>query len=206
MKNEKSIHVLTSKFLSSRGKDDYGKLFTRLYPTCLIYATNIIKNDIDSEDIVVDSFLICYNKIDSYKTQYSFSSWLFKIIKNKCIAYIKKSKFLYNLHDCMDIEHLHLSNRVLFSDDVIYESKTLDDNINNQDMKLYIILRELKKIKYGDVFIDYHINKYTLDELCDKYNLNKNVILVRLTRVKEELKTNIQKNNLFLKICSDNLL
>ena len=46
----------------------------------------------DAEDIVQDSFIDAFNKLDSFKYESTFGSWLKRIIINKSINHLKKRK------------------------------------------------------------------------------------------------------------------
>ncbi|MCL6295092.1 RNA polymerase sigma factor [Jejuia spongiicola] len=48
----------------------------------------------DAEDIVQDSFVEAFNKLDSFKYESTFGSWLKRIIINKSINHLKKRKIL----------------------------------------------------------------------------------------------------------------
>jgi RNA polymerase sigma-70 factor (ECF subfamily) len=46
----------------------------------------------DAEDIMQESFLTAFRKIDTYKGDVSFGAWLKKIVINRSIDYLKKRK------------------------------------------------------------------------------------------------------------------
>ena len=53
----------------------------------------IVKEDALAEDIMQESFLAAFEKLDQYKAEVSFGAWLKKIVINKSIAeYRKRSK------------------------------------------------------------------------------------------------------------------
>lgn len=44
----------------------------------------------DREDIVQDIFIAVYRNLNSYKTEYSFSTWLYRIAHNQTISFLRK--------------------------------------------------------------------------------------------------------------------
>lgn len=63
-------------------------------------AHNIIKNAEDAEEVVQDSFIKVFNKIDQFKEEAKFSSWLFKIVYNAALSKIRKKQL-----DTFTLEH-----------------------------------------------------------------------------------------------------
>lgn len=55
-------------------------------------AYNIIKNRSAAEDVVQETFITAYNKLSTYRNEYKFSTWFFKIARNKSIDFIRKGK------------------------------------------------------------------------------------------------------------------
>ncbi len=70
----------------------FEELFNRHYKRAVSIAFRFI-GDIDSaEDIVMDSFAAVYKMRKTYKPTAKFSTFLFRILANKCINYAKKRK------------------------------------------------------------------------------------------------------------------
>jgi len=57
-------------------------------------AYNIIKNAQDAEEVVQDSFIKVFGKIDQFKEEAKFSSWLFKIVYNTALSRIRKKQLV----------------------------------------------------------------------------------------------------------------
>ncbi len=56
----------------------------------LNFAFRYVKNGYTAEDIVQDSFADLYVYRDRYQKNYSFKTYLFTIVKNKSISYLRK--------------------------------------------------------------------------------------------------------------------
>lgn len=57
-----------------------------------IYCSRILNSEQDAEDAIQEIFFKAYKSIHSYKPQYSFNSWLYKIAYNHCINILRKRK------------------------------------------------------------------------------------------------------------------
>lgn len=53
----------------------------------------IIGNNDDVEDLVQDTFLKALRALSTFRHEYSFEKWLFKIASNTCIDYLRRKRF-----------------------------------------------------------------------------------------------------------------
>ena len=66
----------------------YRLYFKAMYNTCY----RMINNQVEAEDIMQESFLAAFLKINTYKGEMSFGSWLKKIVINKTIDVLRSRK------------------------------------------------------------------------------------------------------------------
>jgi len=65
------------------------KLYYRpMYSVCM----RIINNETEAEDVMQESFLKAFSKIDTYKGEVSFGAWLKRIVINRSLDHLKKRK------------------------------------------------------------------------------------------------------------------
>ena len=62
-------------------------------------AVRIMKSQEAAEDIVQESFVVAFNKLNSFRGDASFTTWLKRIVINRCLNEVKKRKL-----DVSDIE------------------------------------------------------------------------------------------------------
>jgi RNA polymerase sigma factor (sigma-70 family) len=68
----------------------YKLYYKAMYNTSL----RIVNDTMEAEDIMQESFLSAFEKINSYSGNVSFGSWLKKIVQNRSIDYLNKKKML----------------------------------------------------------------------------------------------------------------
>jgi len=70
--------------------------FNFLLDTFWLYVYNYqikkIDNDNDAEDITIQTFSKAFDKIDTFKEEYQFNTWLISISKNVYIDLLRKKK------------------------------------------------------------------------------------------------------------------
>ena len=141
-------------------------------------AYSIVKNKDDASDVVNESILKAYEKLDKLKNEESFKSWILRIVHNTAIELIKKNK------EMIDIEEVDNLVEKKVSSDV--ETKlTLRDAIN----KLKNPYREVIILFYYEDFSTEKISKIT----------NSNIITVRkqLSRARKQLKAILKEENIY---------
>jgi RNA polymerase sigma-70 factor (ECF subfamily) len=79
----------------------------KLYYKAMYYTSlQIVKNKMEAEDIMQESFLAAFDSLDSFSGTVSFGAWLKKIVYNRSLDYIRKSSRLVfeDLEYCSDLE------------------------------------------------------------------------------------------------------
>ncbi|MDF2384326.1 RNA polymerase sigma factor [Nostoc ellipsosporum NOK] len=68
----------------------YRRLSPRMYAVCLRYASNAE----EAEDILQESFIKVFRKLDSYRGDGSFEGWVRRIFVNTAIEHFRRKKYL----------------------------------------------------------------------------------------------------------------
>lgn len=56
------------------------------------HIRKMVRDRSEIDDLVQESFIKAFSALDSYSTQYAFSTWLYKIATNHTIDYLRKRK------------------------------------------------------------------------------------------------------------------
>lgn len=65
------------------------RLYSRaMYNICL----RMLRNEMDAEDLLQNSFVDIYSKIHTFRYQSSIGAWIKRIVINNCINFLKKRK------------------------------------------------------------------------------------------------------------------
>jgi len=81
-------------------------------------SRNIINEEMKAEEAMQDAFLSAFEKLDEFKAEVTFGSWLKKIVINKSLDYLKKDKMYQKaesadeLHLLEDNEEFDLSEKI----------------------------------------------------------------------------------------------
>ena len=75
--------------------DDYGERIIN-------YLARMTGSRYEGEELAQETFVRAYCALGSYKHEYKFSTWLFKVATNLCINHLKKRKRLTQIDDYQD--------------------------------------------------------------------------------------------------------
>ncbi len=110
-------------------------------------ALSIVKNQEDARDITQDSFLKVLEKIGSFRNDAKFSTWLYRIVYNQSVGFLKKAN-----HTCTIDYDLYDNNSGSDSDseELIQELyraiHSLADTDRNIVMLFYLAEKSVKEI------------------------------------------------------------
>jgi RNA polymerase sigma-70 factor (ECF subfamily) len=82
------------------------QIYKLYYKAMFNTSLQIVKNRMEAEDIMQESFLAAFDAIGSYSGVVSFGSWLKKIVYNKSLDSLRKNRRIVfgDLEYCYDIE------------------------------------------------------------------------------------------------------
>lgn len=94
--SETTLETTSDLILIQRAKENYSpavaELINRYKGMVYTIALNILKNREEAEEVAQDAFVKAFTKINLYRMDCSFSSWLYRIAYNTAISRIREQK------------------------------------------------------------------------------------------------------------------
>lgn len=149
-------------------------------------AFRIVKEDALAEDIMQESFIAAFEKLDQYKAEVSFGAWLKKIVINKSILeYRKKVK-----------EHW------LSIDESRVNEPINDQSTEDHTEKTKWIYNKIKGLneRYAMTLTLNLIEGYDYKEIAEILEITEGTSRTLLSRAKDKLRTEITKDPQWKKI------
>jgi len=137
-------------------KREFGQIIDRYEDKLRRYIKRISYcADDDIDDLVQEVFVSCFEKLNSYSSEYSFSSWIYRIAHNKTIDFIKKKK----------IKLTNVDNEELFEDS---KNELMEDLAIAEDDKKRV-RQALKKldVKYRNIINLFYFEEKSYIEISD---------------------------------------
>jgi len=157
------------------------EVYNRYYKAMYNIAYRIVKDSFEAEDIMQDSFLTAFTKLESLKDSMTFGSWLKRIVTNNSIYHYKKnSKY----------EEVNL-------DDVLYKVENNDGVTSDYEftnLKARQVLETMKSLKdnYRILLTLHLIEGYDYEEISEIMNISYANCRTTISRVKESLRHKLQ--------------
>ncbi|WP_276167577.1 RNA polymerase sigma factor [Zobellia alginiliquefaciens] len=143
-------------------------------------AMRYVKNTKDAEDVLQESFIKAFQKIEQYEGNVTFGAWLKKIVINKSIDFLKSKK-----HQTVPFQESHMP---LEEDD----NWNVNDDITLKNIKC--AMEELPE-KYKYVVMMYLMEGYDHSEISQILDLTESACRTRLLRGKGYLKQLLKEKN-----------
>lgn len=157
----------------------YNRYYKAMYNTSL----RIVKHEAAAEDIMQESFLSAFTKLDSYKGEASFGSWLKRIVVNNSLNAYNKSKKI----DKTSI------------DDHLYKIEDDTEGIAEVDLssiRVQEVMNAMNELKdnYRQSLSLHLIEGYDYEEMSEIMNVSYANCRTMVSRAKDSLRNIINKN------------
>ncbi len=145
------------------------------------------QNEIEAEDITIQTFSKAFHKIDLFDEQYKFSTWLITISKNIHYDFLRKNK------SSITSKTSNESNDYIY--DIVDETPSIEDKIITEQ-NLAKLLKDIKKLKphYQEVIQLRYFQEMSYKEIAQEINEPMSNVKVKLLRARKLLAEIIAKN------------
>ena len=157
------------------------EVYNRYYKAMYNTAIRIVKNSFKAEDIMQESFLTAFTKLNTLQDITVFGAWLKRIVVNNSIGYYnKRSKqnevpldtVLYKVDDNSDMEK---------------------DDQNNAKVKQVMTVMKTLKPNYSLGLSLHLIEGYDYEEICDIMDISYANCRTLISRAKESLRKKLMQ-------------
>lgn len=133
--------------VKSGNKKAFEEIVIRHRLKALRFAQKYVKDEFISEDIIQDSFALIYIKRMNYNNKYSFKTFLYTVIRNKCIDYLRKQTPV-NIAD-IKLRTPSAEDIVMKKEDRLFVTELLGKL--NKEYKTALYLYEYEDMSYKDI-------------------------------------------------------
>lgn len=181
MKSEHSEIVLLIQLCKENNQKAQIKLYDTYCKAMFNIAVRIVNDKYVAEEIMQDSFLKAYTKLDAYKGEVTFGAWLKKIVINTSINYLKKSnKFIF--------ESINETSNCI-------ENTEIEEDlwIKLKARNSIEIMQSLKS-NYKIILTLFFIEGYDLEEISAILNISNENCRTTMSRAKASLRKKMIEN------------
>ncbi len=150
----------------------YNRYEKAMYNTAL----RIVKDTAEAEDIMQESFITAFSKLDTFRGTASFGSWLKRIVVNNSIVQYRKAKRF------VDVPEENFSDETEDSSEIEAEDYT---QIKSQQL---MECMSLLNNSYRNVLTLHFIEGYDYEEICEILQISYANCRTMMSRAKESLR------------------
>lgn len=149
--------------------DNYGESLMQL-------AYTYVKNQQIAEDIVQDVFVKAYEKIDDFRGESSYQTYLYRMTVNRCHDHFRSWSF----KNLLFTDRNDNNKRQEYSVETEVLSKTVHKILGEEILSL--------PLKYREVIVFHYYNEYSVNKIAEILEISSNTVKTRLRRAKDKLK------------------
>lgn len=144
----------------------------------------MVKDYQDAEDVSQEVFLEIYQSLDKFRGDSTLSTWIYKIVINKCLQHIRGKNTLKRKSDTISIKEQILNIPGFDHPGVTLENKELANTL----MRAIDLLPEQQRI----AFTLHKIDRMSHEEISAIMNKSKSSVESLIHRAKENLRINLK--------------
>ena len=174
--------------LKQGNKEAFSFIFDIYAPKIERYIKRLLKNHVESIDIVSNVFMKVYVNFQSYNISEPFSPWIYRIAHNESVNFIKKKRALpFSWFD----------TDTLFPSFLDTKETYIESNFDKEHMKKVIEKSmELVREKDREILQLFYFEDLSYEEMSTVLMIPKNTVGVRLNRAKTRIADILKKQNI----------
>ena len=168
-------------------KKQFELLYFKIVNKVYYWSYAIVRNDADALDMTQESMVLIYKNINKLKSAEAFPSWVYRLVRNHCLNYLKR----------------HKRNDLLFSNE--NDEKRFEENIEERRQEFipheYYDLNETKKLvsefiqklprRQREVITLFYLEEFKIEEIAEILDYNVGSVKSRLHDGRKNLEMQI---------------
>ncbi|MFV0394571.1 MAG: RNA polymerase sigma factor [Coprobacillaceae bacterium] len=171
-------------------KEQFELLYSRIINRVYFWCFTMLGNESTTKDMTQEVMLRVYTKIDAVKQPEYFNSWLYRLVRNICISYLRKNKkheseFNYEEDFNEDFEYIIKEERKENLPKEAYISNERSELINN-------FINNLPR-KQREVIILFYLEEFKINEIAEILDYNAGSVKSRVHSGRKNLESQINQ-------------
>ena len=148
----------------------------------------IVHNQEEAQDLVQETFMKAFGSLSSYKCQYRFTTWLYKIAANNCIDFLRKRRLIsVSLDQPLETKDGEVTIEIA---DWTYNPEA-DLASRQKSLSIDAAIETLPQ-KYREVIIFRHKQEKSYEEIAQILGIPVGTVKARIFRARELLKKKLK--------------
>jgi len=193
MKKQNSVQVIALNFIEKKDNETFSILINRLTPGLTSFIYKYVQDKDIVNEILSQTFISIWEKVDQYNNTYNFSTWVYAIAKNEALGQIRNMN--KNLsHDKLTENHSRLLK--IYSPTYNIETEVMGPVGEDLIQALYdASLNAINNLKepYKTVMIEREVKRKQLQTIADELGWNTSTVKTRLRKARKDIANIVEK-------------
>jgi len=192
-KNNISIQSLALEFLKNRNDKAFTVLTNRLKPGLLSFSYNFVKDRDLSQEVVSQTFIRIWEKIEQYNTKFKFSTWVYTIAKNEALGIIRNGRKNISFD-----KYMNNHSRLLQIYNPVFNMNTECIGPSGEQLTQELYDASISAINeldepYKTVMFEREINQKQLNDIANDLDWNLSTVKTRLRKARKDVADKLYK-------------
>ncbi|MGN0190219.1 MAG: RNA polymerase sigma factor [Candidatus Cryptobacteroides sp.] len=156
-------------------------LYQRYYGALSAHVSRFISNREDLEDVCIESFQKAFSRIDTYKEEYMFSTWLFRIGQNTAFDHLSKRQ---RKDENMPLQTISQDAPLEIPSGATSPEETV---IHREEYDKWLTVIDLLKGDYKTVAKMFLIDNFGYNEIAEALDIPLNTVKTKIRRARAML-------------------
>jgi RNA polymerase sigma-70 factor (ECF subfamily) len=153
------------------------EVYNRYQQAMYNVSLRIVKDGAEAEDIMQESFITAFSKLDSFKGDATFGAWLKRIVINNSLTQYRKSS-----------RYVMVSDEFLSEQDNTEEMNGYDEDYSGVQVKKLLSCMDELHDSYHRILNLHFIEGYDYEEICEIMDISYANCRTLISRAKESLR------------------
>ncbi len=168
---------LVSKIVNTKDSTLFAQLYDRYAPLVYNKCLGFAKNKVEAEDLTHDIFIKLYVKLNSFKGNSKFSTWLYSFTYNFCVNYVQRDAY---------------KNKEQVNEVEVEKRSAVADEVSDNDI-LKLKAEKLQKVlaivdpNYKMILLMKYQDDLSIKEISEALNIGESAVKMRVKRAKEKV-------------------
>lgn len=164
----------------------FEELYTETNQMVYYTALSILKNEADAQDIMQNSYISAFTKLDQLNDDSSFVPWLKKIVVNNCINMLNKKK--PDLFSTEEEENFVLNSIIEQKEDFLPEEYMIQETKRRQVMDIINNLPDQQRT----TIILFYYDELSVKEIAEVMKCGESTVTSRISYAKKSIKREVE--------------
>jgi RNA polymerase sigma-70 factor, ECF subfamily len=180
--------IETKRELQKGNPEAYKEVFRLLYPRLKGYCKLFVTNENEVEDLIQECFITLWEKRETIDVQKRLESFLFVIIRNKCLNFLKNKR--------LDSENISLDNLQIAELQYLYQLDLAEKEEKSlEELLIQTFQESVNKLppKMRDVFVKCKLEGKKQKDVAEELGISIKMVEKQIAKAKKQIREQLLK-------------